>query len=61
MLRLFQGTMQGAPSGPVPKSDIHTGQLTLLAPLIVLMFAIGLYPNLLTSLMSSVGQAGLAR
>jgi len=61
MLRLFQGTMQGPPVGAVPKSDIHAGQLTLLAPLIALMFAIGLYPNLLTSLMSSVGQAGLAR
>jgi NADH-quinone oxidoreductase subunit M len=61
MLRLFQGTMQGAPAGPVPRSDIYAGQLTLLAPLIVLMFAIGLYPNVLTNLMTSVGQAGLAR
>ena len=61
MLRLFQGTMQGAPAGPVPRADIHAGQLTLLAPLIVLMFAIGLYPNVLTNLMTSVGQAGLAR
>jgi NADH-quinone oxidoreductase subunit M len=61
MLRLFQGVMQGAPAGPVPKSDIYAGQLTLLAPLIALMFAIGLYPNVLTSLMTSVGQAGLAR
>jgi len=61
MLRLFQGTMQGAPAGPVPSADIHAGQLTLLAPLIVLMFAIGLYPNVLTNLMTSVGQAGLAR
>jgi NADH-quinone oxidoreductase subunit M len=61
MLRLFQGVMQGMPAGPVPKSDIYAGQLTLLAPLIALMFAIGLYPNVLTSLMTSVGQAGLAR
>jgi NADH:ubiquinone oxidoreductase subunit 4 (subunit M) len=48
----------------VPKSDagdIQAGQLTLLAPLIALMFAIGLYPNVLTNLLSSVGQAGLAR
>jgi NADH-quinone oxidoreductase subunit M len=61
MLRLFQGVMQGAPAGPVPRSDIYAGQLTLLAPLIVLMFAIGLDPNVLTNLMTSVGQAGLAR
>jgi NADH-quinone oxidoreductase subunit M len=61
MLRLFQGTMQGAPAGPVPRSDIYAGQLTLLAPLIVLMFALGLEPNVLTSLMTSLGQAGLAR
>jgi NADH:ubiquinone oxidoreductase subunit 4 (subunit M) len=61
MLRLFQGVMQGAPAGPVPRSDIYAGQLTLLAPLIVLMFAIGLDPNVLTNLMTSVGQTGLAR
>jgi NADH-quinone oxidoreductase subunit M len=61
MLRLFQGTMQGAPAGPVPRSDIYAGQLVLLAPLIVLMFAIGLDPNVLTNLMTSLGQTGLAR
>jgi NADH-quinone oxidoreductase subunit M len=61
MLRLFQGVMQGAPAGPVPRSDIYAGQLLLLAPLVVLMFAIGLDPNVLTSLMTSLGQAGLAR
>jgi NADH:ubiquinone oxidoreductase subunit 4 (subunit M) len=61
MLRLFQGAMQGLPAGPVPKSDIYTSQLLLLAPLVVLMFAIGLDPNALTSLMTSLGQAGLAR
>jgi NADH:ubiquinone oxidoreductase subunit 4 (subunit M) len=61
MLRLFQGVMHGPPKGPVPKSDIHTGQLFLLAPLVVLMFAIGLDPNFLTSLMSAVGMPGLAR
>ncbi|MHB8612131.1 MAG: complex I subunit 4 family protein, partial [Candidatus Dormibacteraceae bacterium] len=61
MLRLFQGAMHGVPSGPVPKSDIHTGQLLLLAPLVLLMFVIGLDPNALTSLMTSLGQAGLAR
>jgi len=61
MLRLFQGVMQGAPAGPVPKSDIYTGQLILVAPLVLLMFAIGLDPNFLTSLMSAVGMPGLAR
>jgi hypothetical protein len=33
----------------------------LLAPLVLLMFAIGLDPNFLTNLMSAVGQTGLAR
>ena len=61
MLRLFQGVTQGAPAGPVPKSDIFAGQLGLLAPLIALMFAIGLYPNVLTSVMNSLGQTGLYR
>jgi NADH-quinone oxidoreductase subunit M len=61
MLRLFQGVTQGAPAGPVPKSDIYAGQLGVLAPLIALMFAIGLYPNVLTSAMNSLGQAGLYR
>jgi NADH-quinone oxidoreductase subunit M len=61
MLRLFQGVMQGVPAGPVPRSDIYTGQLLLLAPLVLLMFVIGLDPNALTSLMTSLGQAGLAR
>jgi len=61
MLRLFQGVMQGSPAGPVPRSDIYAGQLTLLAPLIVLMFTLGLDPAVLTNLMSSVGQSGLYR
>ena len=61
MLRLFQGVTQGAPAGPVPKSDIRAGQLGVLAPLVVLMFVIGLYPALLTDLMTSLGQTGLAR
>jgi len=61
MLRLFQGVMQGTPLGPVPKSDIYAGQLLLLAPLVVLMFAIGLDPNVMTNLMTSLGQTGLAR
>jgi len=61
MLRLFQGVMQGPPAGPEPKSDIYAGQLLLVAPLVVLMFAIGLDPNFLTSLISVVGQPGLAK
>jgi NADH-quinone oxidoreductase subunit M len=61
MLRLFQGVMQGSPDGPVPRSDIYAGQLTLLAPLILLMFTLGLDPAVLTNLMSSVGQSGLYR
>ncbi len=61
MLRLFQGVMQGSPAGPVPRSDIHAGQLMVLAPLIVLMFALGLDPAVLTNLMNSVGQSGLYR
>jgi len=61
MLRLFQGVTQGAPAGPVPRSDIYAGQLTVLAPLVALMFAIGLDPGVLTGLMTSLGQAGLYR
>jgi NADH-quinone oxidoreductase subunit M len=61
MLRLFQGTMHGEPVDPKPMHDIYTGQLVLLSPLILLMFVLGLYPNLLTQLMSALGQAGLAR
>jgi NADH-quinone oxidoreductase subunit M len=61
MLRLFQGVMQGEPEGPVPRSDIYLAQLSVLAPLILLMFAIGWYPNALTSLMTSLGQSGLYR
>jgi NADH-quinone oxidoreductase subunit M len=61
MLRLFQGVMQGSPAGPVPRSDIYVSQAGLLAPLIVLMFVIGLDPAILTNLMTSLGQAGLYR
>jgi NADH-quinone oxidoreductase subunit M len=61
MLRLFQSVTQGAPAGPVPKSDVYVSQVGLLAPLIVLMFVIGLDPALLTNLMTSVGQTGLFR
>src|SRR3982074_1453010 len=48
VLRMFQGVMQGMPVGTVPKSDIHGRQLALLAPLIALMFVLGLDPALLT-------------
>jgi NADH-quinone oxidoreductase subunit M len=61
MLRLYQGAMHGEPSDKRPMADIHTGQLVLLGPLVLLMFVLGLYPNLLTQLMSAVGQVGLAR
>ena len=61
MLRLFQGTMQGEPVVRKPMPDIESGQLVLLTPLILLMFVLGLYPNLLTQLMPAIGQLGLAR
>jgi NADH-quinone oxidoreductase subunit M len=61
MLRLFQGTMHGEPLDKKPMPDIRAGQLVLLGPLVLLMFVLGLYPNLLTQLMSALGQAGLAR
>src|SRR5207253_7819589 len=54
MLRMFQGAMYGEPAGPRPSGDIYAGQLALVAPLIILMFAIGLYPYALTQLMTSV-------
>ena len=67
MLRLFQGAMYAPPTGAdlphgreghteaaaaPPLLDLRTTELVLLAPLIVLMFIIGLYPDLLTRLMS---------
>jgi NADH-quinone oxidoreductase subunit M len=61
MLRLFQGAMYGEQADKRPVADIHTAQLVLVSPLVVLMFVIGLYPYLLTQLMSAVAQAGLAR
>jgi NADH-quinone oxidoreductase subunit M len=59
ILRMFQGVMQGTAVGSVPKSDIYAGQVALLAPLIALMFVLGLDPALLTNLMTSIGQTGL--
>jgi NADH:ubiquinone oxidoreductase subunit 4 (subunit M) len=61
MLRMFQSAMYGEPVGPRPSGDIYAGQLALVSPLVILMFAIGLYPYALTQLMTSVAQAGLYR
>ena len=61
MLRLFQGAMYAPEPYPKRVDDIYAGQLTLLAPLVALMFALGLAPGVLTSLMTSVAQSGLAK
>ena len=61
MLRLFQGTMHGEPTETKPMADINAGQLALLTPLILLMFVLGLYPYVLTRLMTALGQAGLGQ
>jgi NADH-quinone oxidoreductase subunit M len=61
MLRLFQGAMHGEPTEAKPMADIYAGQLALLTPLILLMFVLGLYPYVLTRLMTALAQAGLAQ
>ena len=61
MLRLFQGAMYAEAPYPQRVDDLYAGQLTLLAPLVALMFALGLAPGVLTSLMTSVAQSGLAK
>ncbi len=61
MLRFFQGAMYADKPYERPVDDIYVGQLSLLAPLVLLMFAIGLAPGVLTALMTSVAQQGLAR
>ena len=61
MLRLFQGTMHGEPTEAKPMADIYAGQLALLTPLILLMFVLGLYPYVLTRLMTALAQGGLAQ
>ena len=61
MLRFFQGAMYAEKPYATPLDDIYAGQLTLLAPLVALMFALGLAPGVLTTLMTSVAQQGLAR
>src|SRR5437899_3306393 len=60
-LRMFHGGLHGEPAGQRPSGDIYAGQLALVTPLIILMFAIGLYPYALTQLMTSVAQTGLYR
>jgi NADH-quinone oxidoreductase subunit M len=71
MLRLFQGAMHGREAEhflgrhghgehqPEPerrRSDLRAGELALVAPLVVLMFVLGLYPDLLVRAMYAVGQ-----
>ncbi len=68
MLRLFQGAMYAPATGEdlahghrgheetprAPGIDLRGTQLALLAPLVALMFVLGLYPYLLTRVMSAV-------
>jgi len=61
ILRFFQGAMYAEKPYERPVDDIHASQLTLLAPLVILMFALGLAPGVLTNLMTSIVQVGLAR
>ncbi len=61
MLRLFQGAMYAEAPYPKRVDDLYAGQLLLLTPLVALMFALGLAPGVLTSLMTSVAQSGLAK
>ena len=66
MLRLFQGLMyappgqelehgHGHPVQLVVRTDIARAELAVVAPLVVLMFVIGLYPNLITRLLPALG------
>ncbi len=62
MLRLFQGVMYShtqpahAPEAIAARNDIARGELLLLAPLVLLMFVLGLYPALITRAMVALGQ-----
>jgi NADH-quinone oxidoreductase subunit M len=57
MLRLFQGAMYGTrPAGAEDARDLGGGELALLAPLVALMFVIGLDPNLLVRAITALGQ-----
>ena len=60
MLRLFQGLMYAGPGEQErpprqPAVDLHGAEVALLAPLVILMFVLGLYPGGLLHLMSSLG------
>jgi NADH-quinone oxidoreductase subunit M len=57
MLRLFQGAMYGE-AAKQSVTDLRAGQLMVVAPLVVLMFALGLDPYVLTQAMTSIGQVG---
>ena len=54
MLRLFQGSMQGTPdaSDREPLVDLRGRELALMAPFVILMFVLGLYPYILTRVMT---------
>jgi NADH-quinone oxidoreductase subunit M len=57
MLRLFQGAMYGERQASAEQvRDVGSGELALLAPLVALMFVIGLDPNLLVRALSALGQ-----
>ena len=62
MLRLFQGVMYShrqpahAPETVAEHHDVARAELFLIAPLVVLMFVLGLYPYLITHAMAALGQ-----
>jgi NADH-quinone oxidoreductase subunit M len=58
MLRLFQGAMYGERVLPVERAsrDIAGAEVALVAPLVALMFVLGLYPNLVVRAISALGQ-----
>lgn len=56
MLRLYQGLMHGEPRGvDVALTDLRAGEVLLVAPLVALMFLLGLFPALLTGSMNALG------
>ena len=63
MLRLFQGAMYTEVAGPpdhpaegVVRKDMARGELALIAPLLALMFVLGLYPYLVVHALPALGQ-----